>query len=127
MGYECMARLYNDKLLQPLRRKLRTTPTDAERFLWQRIRDKQILNQRFLRQYGVKNYVLDFYCPAIRLAIELDGGQHAENKIADDARTKVLNFQNIIVLRFWNNDVFQNTDGVLQSIFETVQKLMRRS
>jgi len=122
-----MARLYNDKLLQPLRRKLRTTPTDAERFLWQRIRDKQILNQRFLRQYGVKNYVLDFYCPAIRLAIELDGGQHAENKIADDARTKVLNFQNIIVLRFWNNDVFQNTDGVLQSIFETVQKLMRRS
>jgi len=127
VGYECMARLYNDKLLQPLRRKLRTTPTDAERFLWQRIRDKQILNQRFLRQYGVKNYVLDFYCPAIRLAIELDGGQHAENKIADDARTKVLNFQNIIVLRFWNNDVFQNTDGVLQSIFETVQKLMRRS
>jgi very-short-patch-repair endonuclease len=122
-----MGKLYNDKFLQPLRRKLRTASTDAERFLWQRLRNKQILNLRFLRQYGVGNYILDFYCPTLRLAIELDGGQHAENKEMDEFRTKFLNAQNITVLRFWNNDVFKNTDGVLQTVFETVQALMRRS
>ena len=87
----------------------------------------QILNLRFLRQYSVGNYILDFYCPAIRLAIELDGGQHADNKEADKSRTSFLNLQDITVLRFWNNDVFKNTDGVLQMIFETAQVLMRRS
>ena len=127
MGYERMKKLYNDKSLQPLRRKLRTASTDAERYLWQRLRNMQILNLRFLRQYSVGNYILDFYCPAIRLAIELDGGQHADNKEADKSRTSFLNLQDITVLRFWNNDVFKNTDGVLQMIFETAQVLMRRS
>jgi len=122
-----MEKLYNDKSLQPLRRKLRTGSTDAERYLWQRLKNKQILSLRFLRQYGVGNYILDFYCPLIRLAIELDGGQHAENREADESRTAFLSTQDIVVLRFWNNDVFKNTDGVLQVIFETSEALMRRS
>jgi very-short-patch-repair endonuclease len=127
VGYERMEKLYNDKSLQPLRRKLRTGSTDAERYLWQRLKNKQILSLRFLRQYGVGNYILDFYCPLIRLAIELDGGQHAENREADESRTAFLSTQDIVVLRFWNNDVFKNTDGVLQVIFETSEALMRRS
>jgi len=122
-----MGKLYNDKSLQQLRRKLRTGPTDAERYLWQRVKNKQMLGLRFLRQYGVGNYILDFYCPLIRLAIELDGGQHADNKEADESRTAFLKSQDITVLRFWNNDIFQNIDGVLQTIFETSEALMRRS
>ena len=127
MGYECMQKLYNNKTLQPLRRKLRAASTDVERYLWQRLRSKQLLGLRFLRQYGVGKYILDFYCPAIRLAIELDGGQHATKQEADILRTSFLNSQDIIVLRFWNNDVFQNTDGIMQTIFEAAQKLMKRS
>jgi len=122
-----MQKLYNNKTLQPLRRKLRAASTDVERYLWQRLRSKQLLGLRFLRQYGVGKYILDFYCPAIRLAIELDGGQHATKQEADILRTSFLNSQDIIVLRFWNNDVFQNTDGIMQTIFEAAQKLMKRS
>jgi len=127
VGYERMENFYNNKSLQSLRRKLRMTSTDAERYLWQRLRNKQILNLRFLRQYGVGNYILDFYCPMTRLAIELDGGQHAESKEQDELRTAFLGVKGITVLRFWNNDVFKNIDGVLQTIFETSEALMKRS
>jgi len=122
-----MEKLYNNKTLEPLRRKLRAASTDAERLLWQRLKNKQLLDLRFLRQYGVGKYILDFYCPGIRLAIELDGGQHATNNEADVLRTNFLNSQDITVLRFWNNDVFKNTDGVMQVIFEMSNKLMKRS
>jgi very-short-patch-repair endonuclease len=109
--------LYNNSSLQSLRRVLRHDSTDAERVLWQKIRDKQ-LGVRFLRQYGVGAYILDFYCPKMRLAIELDGGQHAEDEVMkeDKERTGFLKKQNITVLRFWNNDVFTNMDGVLEVI-----------
>jgi len=126
VGYERMENLYNHKLLQSIRQKLRDTSTDTERFLWQHLRKHQLLELRFLRQYGVGNYILDFYCPKIRLAIELDGGQHVTNENADSLRTEFLKSLDITVLRFWNNDVFKNTDGVMQVIFETANKLMKR-
>ena len=119
--------IYNQNKFKDLRRKLRNNQTDAERKIWSILRGRQMLGLRFLRQYGVENYILDFYCPLIRLAIELDGGQHAENNEADELRTAFLNEQDIVVLRFWNDDIFKNIDGVLQTIFETAEKLMRRS
>jgi len=70
---------------------------------------------KFFRQYSVGRYILDFYCPAVRLAIEVDGSQHIEN-VHDATRTEFLRKENISVLRFWNNEVLRNLSGVYQKI-----------
>jgi very-short-patch-repair endonuclease len=97
-------------------RELRINPTDTERKLWHHIRDKQLENYRFRRQRPIGKYIVDFICLEANLVIELDGGQHAEQQQYDDARTKYLTAQGLHVLRYWNNDVMQNIEGVLQDI-----------
>ncbi|MEL6465346.1 MAG: DUF559 domain-containing protein [Pseudomonadota bacterium] len=104
-------------------RALRSNPTDAERALWNVLR-RDALGLRFRRQLPVlQRYILDFYAPSIRLAIEVDGSQHADNP-ADTTRTHTLNAHGISVLRFWNNDVLQNLIVVttaIQDVIETLQ------
>ncbi|UCV15206.1 endonuclease domain-containing protein [Quatrionicoccus australiensis] len=95
--------------------ELRKEATDAERFLWQFLRDKQ-LGVKFRRQHPFSNYVLDFVCLERKLVIELDGGQHAETASADNERTRFLQVAGFRVLRFWNNQVFQETEAVIESI-----------
>jgi very-short-patch-repair endonuclease len=97
-------------------RKLRSNPTDAETRLWSRLRHKQIDGHRFRRQVPPGPYVADFVCLDARLVVEVDGGQHAERAAQDTSRTAWLEAQGFRVLRFWNNDVLQNLDGVLQEI-----------
>lgn len=104
----------SDKRLTPVARKLRKNPTDAEQRLWSRLRGEQ-LGARFTRQYPIGNAVVDFACRSLRLAIELDGGQHAGSE-ADLARTRMIEANGYSVIRFWNNDVLANTDGVLLAI-----------
>ena len=84
--------IYNQKKYKNLRRQLRNTSTDAERKIWNILRGKRILGLRFLRQYGVENFILDFYCPEIKLALEINGGQHNQEveKLSDTERTKLL-------------------------------------
>ncbi len=115
---------YQHPQLKQLRKNLRNNQTDAEYKLWQILRNRQT-GYKFTRQYSVGNYILDFYCSKLRLAIELDGGQHLEiqNKINDEIRTKFLDKQNIIVLRFYNTDVFKNIDGVGEKILQTINAL----
>jgi very-short-patch-repair endonuclease len=97
-------------------RELRRNPTDTERKLWYHIRDKQIENFRFRRQRPIGKYIVDFICLEANLVIELDGGQHAEQLQYDAERTKYLTAQGLHVLRYWNNDVMQNIEGVLEDI-----------
>jgi very-short-patch-repair endonuclease len=99
-------------------RSLRSSMTDAEAKLWRAVRRDQINNLNFRRQHPVGPYTLDFYCPSLRLGIELDGGQHAEhgNRLNDQRRTRWLASKGILVIRFWNNDVLGNLDGVLTEI-----------
>jgi len=111
--------LYNNKNFKERRRALRRLQTDAEKKLWSILRNKRIRDLKFFRQYSVGNYILDFYCPKIRLAIEADGGQHVENDY-DEKRTAYLKKQNIFVLRFWNNDILNNLDGVYAKILSVV-------
>jgi very-short-patch-repair endonuclease len=104
-------------------RSLRREMTDAERMLWQSLRGKQLDNCRFRRQHSIGKYIIDFACIEKKLAVELDGGQHQEQIAYDDRRTAYLNSQGWRVLRFWNNDVMSNVDGVLSSIVATLSSL----
>ena len=109
----------NDPSLKSLRRSLRSSQTDAERYLWTRLRNNQLLGLRFFRQYGIGRFIIDFYCPEIKLAIELDGGQHAEDAHIeyDQTRTAFLQEKGIRVLRFWDNDVLKEVESVMQKIY----------
>jgi very-short-patch-repair endonuclease len=116
--------LYNDPGTKLDRCRLRKNATDAERKLWSILRSRRMAGLKFFRQYGAGLYVLDFYCPERRLAIEVDGGQHADvyDQQHDAHRDKYLKELNIRVIRFWNNDVLQNIEGVGQKIKEEVER-----
>jgi very-short-patch-repair endonuclease len=96
-------------------RRLRRDSTDAELRLWYRLRARSTLGFKFLRQEPVGPYVVDFVCREQRLIVEVDGGQHADSK-SDLVRDRWLAEHRYRVLRFWNNDVMANTDGVLETI-----------
>jgi len=101
-------------------RKLRRSSTEVERILWYRIRDKQIEDFRFRRQRPIGKYIVDFVCLDAMLIIEVDGGQHADAVLADAARTRFLESLGYRVLRFWNNEVIENLEGVLERIREAL-------
>lgn len=97
-------------------RNLRKNLTPAERKLWQVLRRRQIASVRFRRQVPIGPYIADFCCLELRIIIEVDGGQHARQADADERRTRWLGDRGFTVVRFWNNDVLQNPDGVLARI-----------
>ena len=97
-------------------RRLRRDQTDAERKLWFRLRDRRLNGMKFRRQMPIKSYVVDFCCESAHLIVELDGGQHVERRDLDVRRTAELEAHGYMVLRFCNNDVLSNIDGVLESI-----------
>jgi very-short-patch-repair endonuclease len=98
-------------------RNLRRSYTEVEMWLCQKLRNRQ-LGVDFRRQHPVGGFVFDFYAPALRLAIELDGGQHAQqlNVVRDERRTRWLAERGVTLMRFWNSDVMQNLAGVLEVI-----------
>ena len=100
--------------------KLRKDPTPAERKLWSRMRDDQ-LGVTFHRQHAVGNYIPDFCCPKAKLIIELDGSQHLEQEEYDEERTRYLESLGYRVIRFWNNDVTKNVDGVILAIMQAME------
>ena len=98
------------------RRKLRKSQTETENLLWAKIRGQQINGFRFLRQYSIDEYILDFYCPKLRLAIELDGGQHVHAVLYDRERDSYLERLGIHVVRFWNQEVKDSIEIVIARI-----------
>ena len=113
-------------MAEPLARRLRKEMTDAERKLWPHLKTLNIPHTHFRRQVPIGGYVADFACHAARLIIELDGGQHGEDKNIkrDSARTAFLESRGYKVLRFWNTDVFDSIDTVIDIIHNEVQKRM---
>jgi very-short-patch-repair endonuclease len=109
-----------NRKLKGFARELRKNPTDAEFKLWQNIREKRISGYQFYRQKNIGNYIVAFYCPARKLIIELDGGQHysEEGMESDAIRDNYLAGPGFTVLRFSDRDVLKNMDGVLQRICE---------
>ena len=119
-----MKRIHNQKYLEPYRKKLRKSLTPAEAFLWKQLQNRKFEGRKFRRQHSVENYILDFYCPEERLAIELDGQGHY-NEIAqekDRIRTERLNKLGIRVIRFENKMIFEFLPQVLQEIKDNFRK-----
>ena len=105
-------------------RHLRSNQTDAEMLLWSRIRRKQIKDIQFYRQKPIGNIIVDFYAPAAKLVIEIDGGQHfeEEHKQRDQKRENYLKRLHLKVLRFDNLQVLRSIDAVLEAIFREILK-----
>ncbi|MDO6644458.1 endonuclease domain-containing protein [Acinetobacter guillouiae] len=114
---------YNKNLKQ-LSRDLRNNMTDAELLLWSKLRRKQILGLQFYRQKPVLNYIVDFYCPAINLVIECDGGQHYtdEGLEADRVRDDALAQQGLVILRFDNGQILLEIDSVISKVFDVASQ-----
>ena len=106
----------------PLARRLRRDETQAEALLWRRIRARALLGRKFRRQHSIGPYVVDFVCIEARLVIELDGGQHNRGAEGASQRTAFLERRGFRVLRFFNNDVLANFDGVLERITCALQE-----
>ena len=103
-------------------RQLRKNSTDAEKFLWSHIRNRQLEGWKFRRQVPIGHYIADFVCFELRLIVELDGGQHAEQLDYDLRRTEFLQAKGYRVVRFWNNEVLGNIEGVLETLTLTLAK-----
>ena len=105
-------------------RLLRRKATEAERILWRHLRNRNFASYKFRRQHPVDCYILDFYCPAAKLAIELDGGGHnyRGGQIPDRTRSELLARQGISVLRFWNHQVRGELDSVLRAIWLALEE-----
>ena len=108
------------KILLTHARDLRQSATSAENLLWQLLRGHRFADAKFRRQHPIGNYIADFYCAECHLVIELDGGQHADQKPYDEKRDDYLRNQGLTVLRFWNNQMLSETEAVLQVIWEHI-------
>lgn len=103
-------------------RTLRREHTDAEGLLWARLRDNALGGRKFRRQQPIGPYIADFACMPEKLLVELDGGGHAERETLDRKRDEFLKRKGYRVLRFWNTEVFENLQGVLEKIHEALEK-----
>jgi very-short-patch-repair endonuclease len=102
---------------------LRTDQTEAEQRLWYHLRARRFMDLKFKRQKPIGRYIVDFVCLAPKLIVELDGGQHAEQVAYDDARDKWLRNEGFAILRFWNNQILNETEAVLEAIRQAVVDL----
>jgi very-short-patch-repair endonuclease len=110
----------SENSLTPLARNLRRDQTEAEKLLWSRLRSRQLEDAKFVRQFPIGPYIADFACRSLMLVIELDGGQHADNP-KDIERTRLIESFGYRALRFWNNEVLSNPEGVLEMIAQEIR------
>jgi len=118
-----MGIIYNRLRQKRLRQHLRNTATDAERLLWNSLKGSQLLGYKFRRQQGIGQYIVDFYCPDKKIAIEIDGATHwtEQEQKRDRVRQDYIEALGIRVLRFTNDDVYTNKDGVLNMIYAVLE------
>lgn len=107
-------------MLKIFKKSLRKSSTDTETRLWFHLRNRNFQTYKFRRQHILSGYIVDFVCLEKKLVIELDGRQHTERSKYDSARTLKLEADGFKVFRFWNNEIFENIDGVLDKIDEVL-------
>jgi very-short-patch-repair endonuclease len=106
------------KILLLAAKDLRKNSTDAENYLWKTLRSNRLQGIKFRRQHIIGQFIVDFVCLERKIIIELDGGHHASQKERDNERDSWLESEGYKVLRFWNNELFENTDGVMNNIMD---------
>jgi len=115
------------KSLTTLARQNRSNPTPAEKKIWQEIlRMRQFAQYKFLRQKPIGGYIVDFYCSELRLVIEIDGDSHSETVEYDAERTRFLNALGLQVVRYTNNDVMSNVEGVYEDLNLQIKMMQRQ-
>ena len=114
---------YNDSSLKEIRQYLRNNPTLTEELLWKHLKNKE-LGYKFQRQYGIDGYVVDFYCPELRLAIEIDGGYHFTPDVIeyDQQRQDYIEAYDIRFLRFTNEEIYEDINKVLSVILKSIEE-----
>ena len=121
------------QIARKISRDLRNNPTDAEKKLWNALKNRQFLNLKFLRQHPIfyqynnqKNFfVVDFYCHEIKMVIELDGHIHVKRRDYDQIRTETLDFKNVIVIRFKNEEITNDLATVLKKLKVVINRRKR--
>jgi len=108
--------------LKPLARQMRREPTPAEARLWQRLRKRQVLGRKFRRQHTIERFIVDFYSRDARLVVEVDGPIHEYTPEEDAIRQAFLESQGLKVIRFTNQEVLQNIEGVVEQITATIRE-----
>ncbi len=123
-----MTRIFTKKNLQERRRYLRHNMPKAEVILWSKLKSRQMHGKRFLRQYSVDRYIVDFYCPRLKLAIEVDGDSHYKKDAEeyDAIRQQYIESFGIRFFRCTNTDVLTNIDGVCEYIFSEIEKMIQK-
>jgi len=118
---------FNNKEIKQKRQRLRNESPRAEQLLWLNLKGKQLHGFKFRRQYSIGPFIVDFYCPDLRLAIEVDGDSHFEEGAEeyDKIREKYIKKSDIKFLRFTNSDIYQNMEGVLEGICEMIFSLKK--
>ena len=122
IGYMLYNQTHNHPWLKERRQQLRNHATRAEKTLWNALKGKQLNGFKFRRQHSVDFFILDFYCPELKLAIEVDGPSHLgkEAQGYDEFRQRYIEDHNIQFLRFTNTEVYQNLEGVIETILNWV-------
>ncbi|CAN5355739.1 endonuclease domain-containing protein [soil metagenome] len=111
-------------LLKQRARNLRSNSSEAEKRIWYHLRNRRLQGYKFLRQYTIGSYIVDFICREKQLIIEVDGGQHYEQSAYDAKRTVYLEANGFKVMRFWNDEVLKNTEVVLELILGALLKIV---
>ncbi len=119
-----MTRLFNQTSEKEKRRALRKNMPPAEIILWSKLRGKNLCGLKFKRQYSIGAYIVDFYSPQLKLAIEIDGESHFIEgaEIRDQKRQAVIESAGVAILRFTNRDVYERIEGVIEKILEKIPK-----
>ena len=120
-----MGRIYNRQKENLKRRLLRTTMPKAEAILWSKLRRRQMMGYKFRRQFSIEHYVVDFFCPELKLVIEVDGDSHFIGDAPEYDAERQENIENfgIVFLRFLNEEVYDNLNGVLITIAEKIKEI----
>ena len=119
-----MEKVFNRKSQKRVRQYLRNNATNAEKLLWESLKGKQLDGHKFRRQHGIERYIVDFYCAEKKLAIEIDGATHSTTSEKEHDRVKAEHIQahGVHLIRFTNDDVYDNIDAVLEGILSALKR-----
>ena len=123
-----MTQYFNRVSEKERRRSLRNNMPKSETVIWSKLKGRQLLGYKFRRQYSVDRYVIDFYCPELKLAVEIDGDSHFQNDVENNEKYRQAFIESFGVqfLRFTNEDVFKNLDGVIETVRRTALEISGR-